>query len=109
MGIRRLSANARFEVRGHRGDQRTDPHAARGLDRPHVDSEGNEMAGEMNALAHHGPRDPLAPLWEDRLRRIREAAYFKAEKRGFAPGHELDDWLEAEEEVDQASRPLPED
>lgn len=30
---------------------------------------------------------------------IAEAAYFKAEKRGFAPGRELIDWLEAEKEV----------
>jgi len=27
---------------------------------------------------------------------IATAAYFKAEARGFAPGQELDDWLEAE-------------
>ncbi|MGZ8906849.1 MAG: DUF2934 domain-containing protein [Methylobacter sp.] len=27
-----------------------------------------------------------------------ELAYFKAENRGFAPGHELEDWLEAEQE-----------
>jgi hypothetical protein len=40
---------------------------------------------------------------------IREAAYFKAQKRGFAPGHELDDWLEAEEEIDNKLRPVPED
>lgn len=26
-------------------------------------------------------------------------AYFKAERRGFAPGHELDDWLEAEHDI----------
>ena len=31
--------------------------------------------------------------------RISDRAYFKAEKRGFAPGHALDDWLEAEDEV----------
>jgi hypothetical protein len=36
-------------------------------------------------------------------------AYFKAEKRGFAPGHELEDWREAEEEVDAESRPLVRD
>ncbi|MCU0935729.1 MAG: DUF2934 domain-containing protein [Gammaproteobacteria bacterium] len=30
---------------------------------------------------------------------IRELAYFKAERRGFNPGHELKDWLEAEREV----------
>lgn len=29
---------------------------------------------------------------------IEVAAYLKAEHRGFAPGHELDDWLEAERE-----------
>ncbi len=28
--------------------------------------------------------------------RIAELAYFKAEERGFEPGHELDDWLAAE-------------
>lgn len=31
---------------------------------------------------------------------IREAAYFLAEARGFAPGHELDDWLAAERQID---------
>lgn len=31
---------------------------------------------------------------------IREAAYFRAERRGFAPGQELEDWFEAEREVD---------
>lgn len=32
--------------------------------------------------------------------RIAEAAYWRAERRGFTPGHELDDWLGAEQEVD---------
>ena len=30
---------------------------------------------------------------------IAAAAYFKAESRGFEPGHELEDWLEAEVEL----------
>jgi hypothetical protein len=30
---------------------------------------------------------------------IAERAYFKAERRGFVPGYELDDWLAAEREV----------
>ena len=30
---------------------------------------------------------------------IAEAAYYKAEKRGFNPGHELRDWLEAKSEI----------
>jgi hypothetical protein len=34
--------------------------------------------------------------------RIAEAAYFRAERRGFTPGHELDDWLQAERELGMA-------
>jgi len=30
---------------------------------------------------------------------VAERAYAKAEKRGFAPGNELEDWLEAEQEI----------
>ena len=26
-------------------------------------------------------------------------AYYRAEKRGFEPGHEMDDWLKAEREI----------
>ncbi|MFA6310684.1 MAG: DUF2934 domain-containing protein [Sterolibacterium sp.] len=36
------------------------------------------------------------PGTEDRLAYIATAAYYKAEARGFMPGQELDDWLEAE-------------
>jgi hypothetical protein len=37
---------------------------------------------------------------EQRAALIAEAAYFRAERRGFAPGHEVEDWLAAESEVD---------
>jgi hypothetical protein len=30
---------------------------------------------------------------------IAEAAYYRAQEREFAPGHELEDWLEAEAEL----------
>lgn len=36
-----------------------------------------------------------------RRARIAEAAYYRAEKRGFAPGGEDQDWLEAEAEIDR--------
>ena len=45
-------------------------------------------------------RREIPSLSEDREQRIAEAAYWRAERRGFEPGHELDDWLEAEREVD---------
>lgn len=37
-----------------------------------------------------------------RHRMIAETAYFRALHRGFASGHELDDWLAAEAQVDAA-------
>jgi hypothetical protein len=38
---------------------------------------------------------------EQRRVRIAKAAYLRAERRHFAPGHELEDWLAAEAEVDR--------
>jgi hypothetical protein len=35
----------------------------------------------------------------EREQMISEAAYFNAERRGFAPGNQIDDWLQAEAEV----------
>jgi hypothetical protein len=42
---------------------------------------------------------------EEIYRLIQETAYFKAEARHFAPGVELQDWLEAETEVRQRLYP----
>ena len=42
-------------------------------------------------------RAQLSP--EEVYRLIQERAYFKAKARGFAPGHEVQDWIEAEQEV----------
>jgi hypothetical protein len=43
----------------------------------------------------------MAPhISEDRTACIAEAAYFIAMHGGFSPGHELEDWLAAENEVD---------
>jgi hypothetical protein len=36
---------------------------------------------------------------EERQQWIATAAYFKAQRRGFAPGQEAADWIEAEAEV----------
>jgi hypothetical protein len=44
--------------------------------------------------------DGATRVTEAELRRlIQQAAYYKAEARGFAPGYELQDWIEAEAEV----------
>ncbi len=41
---------------------------------------------------------PINP--EQRYRMIAEAAYYRAARRNFAAGNELEDWLEAEAEID---------
>ncbi|MGH8702841.1 MAG: DUF2934 domain-containing protein [Burkholderiales bacterium] len=45
----------------------------------------------------HLPR--ISP--EERERLVAEAAYFMAERRGFEAGREVDDWLQAEAEVNR--------
>jgi hypothetical protein len=52
------------------------------------------------------PFDPLrfvepGTTPKSREARIAELAYFKAQRRGFEPGHEEEDWLAAEAEVDR--------
>jgi hypothetical protein len=47
---------------------------------------------EPPAASQRPPTDELLPV-------ISQAAYFRAQRRGFAPGHEVDDWIAAEQEV----------
>ncbi len=41
---------------------------------------------------------------EEQQLMISEAAYYRAENRGFTPDHELEDWLEAEKQVKEMSQ-----
>ena len=41
-----------------------------------------------------------AQVSPDELRKlVSEAAYYRAKQRGFTPGHEAEDWIQAEAEV----------
>jgi hypothetical protein len=51
-----------------------------------------------------GPARPAEVSVENRRAMIAAAAYLRAERRGFAPGGELADWLAAELEVDALLR-----
>ncbi len=72
-------------------------------------------AGEqVDVVAQEDPPSAISNLFplneEARSGMIAEAAYYRAEARGFAPGHEEEDWLEAEAEVDlllASSEPKP--
>ncbi|MGK2913578.1 MAG: DUF2934 domain-containing protein [Porticoccaceae bacterium] len=52
--------------------------------------------------AQHKAWKPATASTQDCQQMIAEAAYYRAQARGFAPGCELDDWLAAEAEVDPA-------
>jgi hypothetical protein len=45
-----------------------------------------------------------APTPEEREQMVAVAAYYRALKRNFEPGRELEDWIEAEAEVDATLR-----
>lgn len=49
---------------------------------------------------------PVTP--QERQIMICKAAYYIAEHRGFEPGHDVDDWLAAEQQIDAAlTSPAP--
>jgi len=57
------------------------------------------QAREAPAPAAVGPKE--------RYHGVAEAAYFRAERRGFLPGYELQDWLDAEAELDKPLKQVP--
>ena len=64
----------------------------------------SKTAGTAKTTKTTGKRtsEVVAPVIDPQRRRalIAEAAYLRAERRQFAPGHEVEDWLAAESEVD---------
>ena|SRR6185312_11626006 len=52
------------------------------------------------ARAPSAGRPPIKVSADTRRAMIAEAAYLRAERRGFLAGHEEEDWLAAEKEVD---------
>lgn len=95
--------------------------AAEAASKPTVKTAGRRAAAPANTRAiparQAAPAAPAAagqqkvqappvevPAGEARYRWIAHAAYLRAEKRGFAPGREIDDWLAAEAEFVAAFR-----
>ena len=62
----------------------------RGRDAPEI------LKEEREEFAEEQDRTPSP---EQQHRMIAQRAYYRAERRRFEPGHELEDWLEAEAEL----------
>lgn len=87
--VKKVAATATSSTRS-RGSS-----AARGTDTstPASEKPAGGQSISLKLLANATP--------EERLHMIQEAAYYRAEKRNFAPGHEIDDWKDAEREIDE--------
>jgi len=68
-----------------------------------VPASGRTAPGSATKAARRaGGGERRAPASaEERERMIAVEAYYHAERRGFAPGHELEDWCEAEAAIDR--------
>ena len=83
-----------------------------------VRSRGAEVAGDSSPSRRERTRRSPSPQEQQASRPVshgfapsspREAliaiaAYYRAERRGFLPGHEQEDWLAAEREIDRAGK-----
>lgn len=91
-------------VRTRRTTAKTSPAATKAPAAP-----ARKAAAPKKAPAVRGATEPKAaaapgtPAERDEM--VRMAAYFRAERRGFAPGHEVADWLAAQAEVDMCLTP----
>jgi hypothetical protein len=61
-------------------------------------SPGKEAAQELDQPFVEGAHDSIDP--DLRHRMISEVAYHRYTSRGYADGYDVDDWLQAEAEVD---------
>jgi hypothetical protein len=69
--------------------------ATRSVQRPDSPESKSDASASGPGLAPSG-----RSLSHDLEERITQRAYEIAEQRGFSPGHELDDWLQAEREIE---------
>jgi len=60
---------------------------------------GSAKYRRESAIPDPSPVDSDGP----RRQMIAEAAYFRAEQRGFEPGNEMHDWLQAEADIERLS------
>lgn len=63
-----------------------------------VRSTGSEAAAALLDGLDQATHDAIDAAGRHRM--IAESAYFRAERRGFDGGRDVDDWLDAEQEID---------
>ena len=89
MGLRKQTNGDSSPPRRRQSAPEIDPEQA-------MRSSAKRMAAGRNEVSDGGSVSP-----DERVRRISEAAYYRAERRGFTGGYEVEDWIAAEREIDQ--------
>jgi hypothetical protein len=80
--------------------------AKKGTARTPVPKGNGEVAAPKKAVKTARGMAGVTP--EQRYRMICDAAYFRAERRGFVGGNAVQDWLDAEAEIDELLREMQE-
>ena len=72
------------------------------MTKKHSKQHGSNVVGKINPQPIRREPVPQESVWlpKEREYMISEAAYYRAERRGFAPSNEMEDWLQAETEID---------
>jgi hypothetical protein len=93
-----MKGDERLEAKATRSTRRT---GAKLVGTRRVTDAGHQLAHASNQpIARANGETETATPEQTRHRRICERAFQLAERRGFAPGKDVDDWLQAEREVD---------
>lgn len=71
--------------------------------KPRSEAKTKQVQQAPTAVAGKRPAGPALPA-AAHYELIETAAYLRAEKRGFEPGHELEDWVAAEAELEPLLR-----
>ncbi len=91
-------------VRTRRTTARTSPSATKAPAAPAKKATAPKKAPAVRRASE--PKSAAVPATTvHRDEMVRIAAYFRAERRGFAPGYEVADWLAAQVEVDARTTP----
>jgi hypothetical protein len=84
------------------GPSTADPGAGQSPAGPEAGGDARTAGGTVETVTSTDGHGRVSD--EERQRRIAEAAYRKAQERGFTGDRQLDDWLEAEREHNEAQR-----
>ena len=93
------------------GKKTTARRSRRTASAPHAPASGSKESARRPSPKQKTPARTVRgriPTVHEKRHMVAMAAYFRAERRGFAPGHEVEDWAAAEAEIEARLAGVPE-